>query len=113
MSRGQVARTRPDGTQPRSLGAIGVVSALTYSFTLPGGCDQLSCVLSCPPLLRTDAMDPGRIVHVLLGGNIVWDGKLDEPQPGPGGWGITPHRSGTFGSQFTATYTGAWTAPPP
>lgn len=117
MSRARVRTLRPDGTGSRYLGTLGTISGLRYSFTLPGGCDALSCTLGIPPNYRTDAMDPGRLVHVLLGGSVVWEGILDEPQPDPEfGWTITAHGSGTWGSQYTAVYNQgsvAWSAAVP
>src|SRR5258707_1725812 len=76
-----VVTRRPDGTQPRHLGALGHVSALTYSWSNPGGPDQLSCTLQVPPDQRTDATNPGRICDVIRGGRVIWTGKLMEPAP--------------------------------
>jgi hypothetical protein len=108
MSRGQVRTTRPDGSGQRYLGELGTVSGLTYDFTVPGGCNQLTCSLGIPPVRRTQAMDPGRITEVVLGGDVVWDGILDEPAPADGGWTISAHGSGTWGSEFAAVYSGKW-----
>lgn len=110
MSRGQVRTFRADGTsQPRYLGALGPVSGLKYSFSLPGGCEQMSCLLQVDPAYRTEALDPGRYVQVNVGGDVIWDGTLDEPQQQAGaGWAITAHGSGTWGADFAADYTGNW-----
>ena len=83
---------------PRWLGAIGHVANLQYSYTAPGGADQMSCTLQIPPSQRTDCMDPGRIVKIYRGGGCVWDGKLNEPVPAVDGWAISAHGSGTFGT---------------
>jgi hypothetical protein len=104
----QVVTTAVDGSAPRWLGTLGHVTGLTYSFACPGGCDQLSCTLEVPARFRTDALNPGRIVQVVRGASIVWDGKLDEPTPGAGGWTVTAHGSGTFGTDFMARYTTDW-----
>ena len=101
----QVVTYHPDLTHPRWLGALGHVSKLTYSYSCPGGADQMSCVLQVPPTYRTDAMDPGRVVRIYRGGSCVWDGKLNEPTPDVPGWTITAHGAGTFGSDFVAYYT--------
>ena len=108
MSRGKVRTTRPDGSQRRYLGELGTTSGLLYSYTVPGGCDQMSCTLGIPPVYRSNAMDPGRIVEVVLGGSVVWDGILNEPEPGDGGWAITARGTGTQGSTFNASYSGKW-----
>jgi len=100
----QVRTLKPDGTDPRWLGAIGHVSALTYSYSCPGGPDQLSCILQIPPSDRTPATDPGRIVEVYRGGSKIWDGKLNEPVPDVSGWQIAAHGAGTFGSDFVNFY---------
>lgn len=105
----QVLTLDPSGANPRWLGRLGLVTGLTYSYAFSGGCDQLSCVLARPPDFRTDAMNPGRTVQVYRGLSKVWDGKLDEPQPSTSGWTITAHGSGTFGSDFTALYSGSFT----
>ena len=94
---------------PRWLGALGHVTGLKYSYSLPGGCDQMSCTVQIPAYYRTDALNPGRIVQVWRGSSCVWDGKLDEPQPGDKGWTVTAHGSGTFGADFAAIYT-TWNA---
>jgi hypothetical protein len=108
MSRGQVRTMRQDGTGQSYLGTLGPVTGLSYDFTVPGGCNSLTCSLGLPPVRRTQAMDPGRITEVVLGGDVVWDGILDEPEPGDGGWTITAHGSGTWGSEFATLYSGKW-----
>jgi hypothetical protein len=100
----QVLTTAPDGTDPRWFGAAGHVGGLTYSYALPGGCDQLSLNLLTEPALRTALLNPGRLVSVYRGGSKVWSGKLDEGTPGPGGWAVTAHGSGTFGTDYMAFY---------
>jgi hypothetical protein len=108
MARSQVVTFAPDGTKARYLGALGPVSGLKYSYSLPGGCDQLSCLLQRRPDYRTEALNPGRIVRVIRGAGVVWEGKLDEPTPSAGGWQITSHGSGTWGADHVAEYTGSW-----
>ncbi len=104
----QVVTLAPDGSAPRWLGTLGHVTGLKYSFTCPGGCDQMSATLQVPARYRTDALNPGRIVQVIRGLSVCWDGKLDEPLPAGDGWAIAAHGSGTFGADFMATYSGAW-----
>jgi hypothetical protein len=91
-------------TQPRWLGALGHVTQLTYSYVLPGGPDQMSCLLQVEPTFRTDAMNPGRIVQVMRGGSVVWEGILQEPVPSPSGWQITAVGAGNYGTNFCAVY---------
>jgi hypothetical protein len=100
-----VVTLTPSGTQPRWLGALGHVNALTYSWANPGGPDQLSCLLQMPANFRTDALNPGRIVRVYRGGACIWDGKLVEPTPGADGWQITAIGLGNAGTDFDAVYT--------
>src|SRR5258707_6178722 len=95
-----VVPLRPDGTPPRRLGALGHVSALTYSWSNPGGPDQLSCTLQSRD--RTDAMNPGRRCQVVRGARVIWDGKLMEAAETAGGWQITADRGGHARGQLGA-----------
>lgn len=104
ISASQVVTYRPDGTDPRWLGCLAHVSALKYSYAFPGGCDAMSCTLGKPPEWRHKALDVGRIVKVFRGGSFVWDGQLDEGTPGQDGWSLIAHGSGTFGTQYLATW---------
>jgi hypothetical protein len=88
----------------RWLGTLGHISALKYSFTCPGGADQMSCTLQRSSRYRTDALRPGRLVKVIRGASVVWRGKLDEPDGSGGSWQITAHGSGTYGGDFMAVY---------
>jgi hypothetical protein len=98
----------PARTNPKWLGELGPVNGLVWSWTVPGGYDQMSCTLVREPTFRTDAMDPGRIVEIVRGASVVWSGQLDEPQPSTSGWNITAHGAGTFGTQWDAIYS-TWT----
>lgn len=110
----QIRTVAADGvSRPRYLGAIGPVGAVKTSWTVPGGCEQFSCGLAVSPRLRTDALDPGRRVHALRGGSVVWRGILDEPQQDGRGWALSAHGSGTWGSEYAADYTGTWSAQAP
>src|SRR5262249_15987417 len=101
MSRPQVRTSLPAGGGVRYLGELGPVSALRYSFPLPGGCAQLACSLGTEPTRRTDALDPGRLVDVIVGGSIVWQGILAEPVPDPlAGWQIQAIGGGNWGSMW-------------
>lgn len=108
----QVVTYAPDLSSPRWLGAIGHVTNLKYSYSLPGGPDQMSCLLQVPPYFRTDALNPGRVVKIFRGGGEIWDGKLDEPQPALAGWTVSAHGAGTFGADFAAVWT-TWNADDP
>ena len=104
-----VVTYNPSGGQSRVLGTIGHVEGLTYDWVNPGGPNSMSCNLQVPASIRTDAMNPGRIVKIWRGGDIVWDGKLLEPAYTPGtGWVITGAGVGTAGTDFRAIYTAAW-----
>lgn len=99
----------PDGvSQPRYLGAVGHVASLVYSYSLPGGPDQMSCTLQVEAMFRTDAMNPGRIVKIYRGGSCIWEGILLEPTPGSDGWQITASGAGNYGSNYVAVYS-TWT----
>lgn len=99
----------PDGvSQPQYLGAIGHVASLVYSYSLPGGPDQMSCTLQVEAMFRTDAMNPGRIVKIWRGGSCIWDGILLEPTPSTDGWQITASGAGNYGSNYLAVYS-TWT----
>jgi len=101
----QVRTLRPDHTGARYLGSLGPVAGLLYSYTVPGGCEAMSCTLGIGERSRTDALNPGRLVEVVRGGSVVWDGMLAEPQQQPGGgWSVQANGSGTFGSRFNADY---------
>lgn len=108
----QVVTISRDGSSRRWLGHLGNVSGLWYSFTCPGGPAQMQCTLMRDSRYRTDALDPGRLVQIIRGGSVVWDGTLDEPDGSQGTWQISAHGAGTFGNDFTAYYTGLWTANP-
>jgi hypothetical protein len=114
LSRAKVRTTAPDGTGIRWLGELGPVTGLRYSWTLPGGCETMTCALGIDPRYRTDALNPGRLVDIFLGGSSVWDGILGEPEPDPEtGWNLTAIGSGMAGSMYRAIYTGTWAAAVP
>lgn len=100
----QCQTLNPDGSDPQWLGALGHVSSLTYSYSTPGGADQLSCVLQVPPSYRTQATNPGRTIVVWRGGSPVWTGKLNEPVPTTSGQQIAAHGLGTLGADYCAVY---------
>lgn len=106
MSETQVVTLDVNGGNPQWLGALCHVGQLTYSSTYPGGPDQMACRLQRPADWRHPAMDPGRIVQCYRGGQRIFDGKLDEPQPNPdgSGWSVLGHGSGSFGTDFAAVY---------
>lgn len=95
--------TVPMPYEPKWLGRVGHVAGVNYSYSLPGGPDQLLCTLQTEPDSRSDAIDPGRIVTAHRGGSVIWEGVLTEPQPTPTGWDITCNGIGTLGVNF-----GAW-----
>lgn len=105
----QVSTSRPDGTGTAWLGRLGHVADLTWTDTVPGGNEQLTCTLQASPRSRSTALDPGRIVRAWRGGSIQWEGILDEPAPGDAGWSVTARGAGTWGSSYQAIYS-TWTA---
>ena len=95
--------TLPKPYNPKYLGQIGHVGGVNYTYSIPGGPDQLTCILQVEPDYRTDALDPGRIVTAHRGGNCIWEGQLTEPAPAATGWTLTANGVGTYGTNF-----GAW-----
>jgi hypothetical protein len=98
----------PGGGYGLSLCHLGHVSPAVYSWTTPGGCDQLSLTLYDPPRKRTEALNPGRLVKAYRGGSVVWRGILDEPTPAATGWQVTAHGSGTLGADYLGIYSVTW-----
>jgi hypothetical protein len=96
--------TIPKPYNPRYLGQIGHVSGINYSYSVPGGPNQLTCVLQVEPNYRTDAVNPGRIVTAHRGSSCIWEGQLTEPQPAATGWTLTANGCGTYGTNFGAWY---------
>lgn len=99
---------RNNYTDCRWMGALGHVMDLQYATNIPGGCQSAQWTLEVEPNYRNEAMDPGRIVQVVRGGSVVWDGILDEPQPTTTGWTMTAVGSGAQGANTVAFYTDAW-----
>lgn len=108
MSKTQIVTYAPDGSQPRWLGQYGTYSPPVYSYTTPGGCDQLTTTFAKPPRWRTDALNPGRLLWAFRGGTCVWRGILDEPVPADAGWQISAHGAGGFGDDWRVNYSTAW-----
>lgn len=104
----QIVTRAPDGSDPRWLGQYGLVSTVAYSHAVPGGPDQLSCVLQVDTAARPALTRAGRQVQAYAGLRCVWDGQLDEPTPGGDGWQVTAHGAGAFGTQFRALWTSTW-----
>jgi hypothetical protein len=98
----------PGGGLGLSLSHVGHVAAPVYSWVTPGGCDQLSTTLYKPARVRSEALNPGRVVKVYRGGSVVWNGILDEPTPSDQGWQVTAHGAGTMGNDYVAIYTSSW-----
>jgi hypothetical protein len=96
-----------DGSDRRLLQADGLVVGTTYSHTRPGGCEQLSATFLSTSSRRTRTLDPGRIVEAWRGASRVWRGIMDEPAPVTGGWALTAHGDGTWGTDFVAYYQGS------
>ena len=80
----QVLTTRPDGSWPGWLDAIGPVTDLHYESGL------MSCVLRVPAF-TSRVVNPGSIAKVMKAGACVWQGTLGEPVPTAEGWQIQAH----------------------
>jgi hypothetical protein len=106
----QVLSIAQGGGDKRWLGEIGHVAGLQYSYSYPGGCDSMTCLLQVPPTLRTSAMNPGRIVQIYRGASMIWNGLMQEPQASQDGWTITASGSGAFGTNFCDVWTD-WATP--
>jgi hypothetical protein len=100
----QVAVAPPGSSNWQWVGTIGQVTALTYSYVCPGGCDKMSLTLMVPASYRNQMFSPGWQVKITRGGHQVWEGKLDEPQSSPSGWTLTAVGTGNRGADFTAFY---------
>jgi hypothetical protein len=100
----QVAVAPPGSSTWQWIGTLGQVTALTYSFICPGGCDQLTMTVMVPAAYRTQLFNPGWQVKVCRGGHDVWHGKLDEPVPTSSGWNLTAVGTGNLGTNFIAFY---------
>jgi hypothetical protein len=109
---GNTATSIPRPKQGKWLGSLGHVNGMVRTYACPGGPDTLSLQLLLPADYRTDAINPGRVVQVWRGASCVWDGILDEPQPSPGGWTVTAHGAGQYGTDFAAIYS-TWNADNP
>jgi hypothetical protein len=104
----QVVSYRQDGTDRRWFGSLGHVNGLKYGYATPGGCDTLSFNLMIEPSVRTQIMDPGRIVEAYRGGGRIWEGILQEAVPTPQGWQVSAKGAGQYGESYVASYTEMW-----
>jgi hypothetical protein len=101
----QVAVAPPGSTNWQWIGTLGQVTALTYSFVCPGGCDKMSMTVMVPASYRTQLFYSGWQVRITRGGHQVWDGKIDQAQYSPGqGWSLTAVGTGNRGTDFTDFY---------
>jgi hypothetical protein len=104
----QVAVAPPGSANWQWIGTLGQVTALTYGYICPGGCDSMSLTLMVPAAYRTQLFNPGWQVRITRGGHQVWDGVLDEPVPSAGGWSLTAVGTGNLGTDYLALYTDTW-----
>jgi len=104
----QIMTSKADGSDQRLLSQEGSVTGLSYSFSTPGGCNQMQCTLAVSAGWRGNALNPGRLVQAWRGGAVAWAGILDEPVPGQDGWQVTAHGAGAFGDDYLALWTGSW-----
>lgn len=104
----QVATYNQQNSDCRWMGSLGHVMNLQYGTNVPGGCQSAQWTLEVEPSYRNAAMSPGRIVNIFRGGSVVWNGILDEPQPGTDGWTMTAVGAGAQGTNVVAFYTSTW-----
>jgi hypothetical protein len=109
----QVAVAPPGSQNWQWLGTLGQVTALSYGYVCPGGCDSMSLTLMVPAAYRTQLFNPGWKVKITRGGHQVWDGILDEPAPSAAGWTLTAVGTGNLGANYLAIYTDTWPANQP
>ena len=96
------------------LNGLAHVSPPKYSYTIPGGCAQLTATLYKPPRWRHEAIKVGRRLEAHRGGSVVWSGILDEPQPSDdAGWALSAHGAGSDAASYRAIYSGSWTTASP
>lgn len=91
-----------------SLSHLGHMSPAVYGYTTPGGCDQLTSTYEKPPRVRSEALNPGRVLKAYRGGSVVWSGVVDEPSAADAGWAVSAHGAGTLGADWRAVYTVSW-----
>lgn len=104
----QILSYRPDGTDRRWMGQVGHVNQLKYGWVTPGGPNTATWNLMLEPNVRTQIMDPGRIIELHRGGGRIWEGIMQEPVPTPGGWQCSAMGAGQYGGNFVAAYTSMW-----
>lgn len=105
----QVAVAPPGSSNWQWIGTLGQVTALTYSYTCPGGADKMTCTVQVPASYQTQLFYPGWQVRITRGGMDIWRGKLDQPQYHPQqGWTLTAVGNGNRGQDFNAYFTSTW-----
>jgi hypothetical protein len=102
----QVMTFAPDGvSSPRLLGQLGSISGLQYGWAWPGGGSSMTCNLLREPGPIFDAIKLGRIVKIMRGGGVLWEGSMQSPVPSSSGWTLTAQGNGTYGDNYSAIYT--------
>lgn len=95
------------------LGHVGHVAGLKYSYSCPGGPNTMSATLQIEADRRVPAMETGRIVRIIRGGGIIWEGIMIEPVPTDAGWTLSANGAGNYGTDYVALYTSTWPANQP
>lgn len=103
----QVRTSAVDGSGLGSLylGSFGHVQGLNFGSILPGGDNQMSCLLQMEVGKRPEALNPGRVTEVIRGLQVIWRGILAEPKSAGDGWSVTATGLGVHGADFQDAYT--------
>lgn len=75
-----VVSYKADWTDPVPLQTLGRVTGEKHSFSWPGGCHEASWSLDVPINYSHRALRPDRLVRIYDGLQLVWSGRIDEPQ---------------------------------
>jgi hypothetical protein len=87
------------------IGTLGHVQGLNFGSILPGGDNQCNFSLQLEPNRRPEALNPGRVLDVLRGASVVWQGHLTQAVPSADGWTVTGTGLGVHGADFQDSYT--------
>lgn len=86
------------------IGTLGHVQGLNFGSILPGGDNQCNFFLQLESGKRPEALNPGRVLDVVRGASIAWQGHLTQAVPSADGWTITATGLGVHGTDFQTAY---------